>query len=75
MTYFCRDKFGKTMVMTAISKGYQRIIRMLYDYGNRNENVNLMTLWRNEYETVKTDQVNDESLSEFNFAICLFFII
>lgn len=61
------DKFGKTMTMTAISKGYRRIIVLLSEYSNMNEhyNVNMTTMCTNEYETAKTNWQNDECLGEF----------
>lgn len=56
------------MTMTAISKGFRRIMKLLYDYGNRRENnVNLKTKWTNEFEMAKSGQNNDELLGEFNF--------
>lgn len=58
------------MTMTAISKGFRRIMKLLYDYGNRREdNVKLKTKnkWTNEFEMAKSGQKNDELLGEFNF--------
>lgn len=64
--YFYRDKFGKTITMTAISKGYQRIILLLSEYSTINEyNVNVTTMWTNEHKMAKTNRKNDECLGEF----------
>ncbi|VVC25686.1 Sterile alpha motif/pointed domain,Sterile alpha motif domain,Ankyrin repeat-containing domain,Ankyrin [Cinara cedri] len=55
------DKFGKTMTMTAIAKGFIRIMKILSEYGNRQEDGNLNE-WKNKYETaIPTDrQQNDD---------------
>lgn len=57
------------MTMTAISKGFRRIMKLLYDYGNRQENnVKLKTKWADKFETAQSDQKNDELLGELNFS-------
>lgn len=53
------------MTMTAISKGYRRIIKLLSEYCNRQENNTMSkTTWSNEYETANTDRQNNELLGE-----------
>jgi len=53
------------MTMTAISKGFRRIMKSLSEYCNRQENnTKLKTTWSNEYETANTDQQNDKLLGE-----------
>jgi len=53
------------MTMTAISKGFRRIMILLSEYCNRQENnLKLKTIWSNEYETANTDRQNDELLGE-----------
>jgi hypothetical protein len=64
MTRFCSDKFGKTMTMTAISKGFRRIMKIL-DFSNHENNVKSKTIWTNKFETDQTDQLNDERIGEF----------
>uniref|UniRef100_A0A2S2Q6K2 Ankyrin repeat and SAM domain-containing protein 3 n=1 Tax=Sipha flava TaxID=143950 RepID=A0A2S2Q6K2_9HEMI len=55
------DKFGKTMTMTAISKGFRRIMKIL-DFSNHENNVKSKTIWTNKFETDQTDQLNDERI-------------
>lgn len=57
------------MTMTAISKGFQRVMKLLYEYGNRQEcNTELKVMRTNAFKTAKTDQQNNEHLSEFDFS-------
>lgn len=54
------------MTMTAISKGLQRVMKLLYEYDNRQEcNKELKIMWTNEYEVAKSGHQNDENLSKF----------
>lgn len=64
--FFYSDNFGKTMTMTAISKGFRRIIKLLSESNKLHENslnnVNLKALWTNRFETAEIGLQNDESL-------------
>lgn len=44
------------MTMTAISKGFLRIMKLLSEYGNRQERHNTLDIWTNDDQTTKTDQ-------------------
>lgn len=54
------------MIMTAISKGFRRIIKLLSEcnklHENNLNNVHLKTIWTNRFETAETALQNDESL-------------
>lgn len=55
------------MTMTAISKGFRRIMKLL-DFNNQENNVKSKTMmWTREYVTDQTDQQNDERIGEFIF--------
>ncbi|KAE9545429.1 hypothetical protein AGLY_000972 [Aphis glycines] len=56
------DNFGKTMTMTAISKGFQRVMKLLYEYANRHEKKVLKTTWSEKLEMTKNNHQNDEHL-------------
>ncbi|XP_015367742.1 PREDICTED: ankyrin repeat and SAM domain-containing protein 3-like [Diuraphis noxia] len=57
------DNFGKTMTMTAISKGFRRIMTLLYEYGNKHEkNLLKSTSWSEKIEKSKNNLQNDECL-------------
>lgn len=53
-TNFYSDNFGKTMTMTAISKGFRRIMKLL-DFQQENK-VESKTMWSNEFKTNKSDE-------------------
>eukprot|EP00102_Acyrthosiphon_pisum_P024931 XP_016662141.1 PREDICTED: uncharacterized protein LOC100575494 isoform X1 [Acyrthosiphon pisum] len=56
------DNFGKTMTMTAISKGFQRVMKLLYEYGNRHEKNVLNTTWSEKLENARKNPQSDERL-------------
>lgn len=57
------------MTMTAISKGFQRVMKLLYEYGNRQEcNTELNFMRTNSSKIVKTDQQNDENLGKLDLS-------
>lgn len=66
-TCFYRDNFGKTMTMTAISKGFQRVMKLLYEYENRHEKNVLNTTWSEKLEMTRNNHQNDDHLGMFNF--------
>lgn len=55
------------MTMTAISKGFRRIMKLL-DFSNQENNVKSKTIWTNEFESDKTNQLNDERIGETIFS-------
>lgn len=64
------------MTMTAISKGFRKIMRLLSEYGNEQENnVKIETMWTNTPEMIKTDRQNDERLGELNLIAKYFLFI
>lgn len=52
------------MTMTAISKGFLRVMKLLYEYGNRHEK-NLETRWSEKFDMSKSNHQSDEHLGEF----------
>lgn len=54
------------MTMTAISKGFQRVMKLLYEYGNRHEKKILKTTWSEKLEMTKNNHQNDEHLGMFH---------
>ncbi|XP_060836982.1 ankyrin repeat and SAM domain-containing protein 3-like isoform X1 [Rhopalosiphum padi] len=56
------DNFGKTMTMTAISKGFQRVMKLLYEYENRHEKNVLNTTWSEKLEMTRNNHQNDDHL-------------
>lgn len=64
------------MTMTAISKRFQRVMKLLYEYGNRQEcDTELKIMRTNESKIAKTDQHNNEHLGEFDFTKNIYEII
>jgi len=55
------------MTMTAISKGFQRVMKLLYEYANRHEKKVLKTTWSEKLEMTKNNHQNDEHLGMFHF--------
>ncbi|XP_025204326.1 ankyrin repeat and SAM domain-containing protein 3-like [Melanaphis sacchari] len=56
------DNFGKTMTMTAISKGFQRVMKLLYEYENRHEKTMLKTTWSEKMKMTKNNHQSDENI-------------
>lgn len=65
--FFLSDNFGKTMTMTAISKGFRRVMELLYEYGNRHEKNVLKTTWSQKLENARNNPQSDECLGVFHF--------
>jgi len=64
--FFYSDNFGKTMTMTAISKGFRRIMKLLSECSKIHENnVNSKTMWTNKFENVSNEQQFDKNLGMF----------
>jgi len=55
------------MTMTAISKGFRRVMKLLYEYGNRQEKNVLNTMWSEKIEKAKNIHQSDERLGVFHF--------
>jgi hypothetical protein len=55
------------MTMTAISKGFQRVMKLLYEYENRHEKNVLNTTWSEKLEMTRNNHQNDDHLGMFNF--------
>lgn len=55
------------MTMTAISKGFRRIMKLLSECGKPVENnVDFKAMWTNKIKTVQTEDQNDECLGLLN---------
>lgn len=50
------------MTMTAISKGFLRIMKLLSEYSNRQESHNMLDMWTNDDQTIKTNEECAESI-------------
>lgn len=55
------------MTMTAISKGFRRVMKLLYEYGNRHEKNVLKTTWSQKLENARNNPQSDEYLGVFHF--------
>lgn len=53
------------MTMTAISKGFRRVMKLLYEYGNRHEKNVLNTTWSEKLENARNNPQSDEHLGVF----------
>lgn len=55
------------MTMTAISKGFRRVMKLLYEYGNRPEKNVLNNTWSEKLENARNNPQSDERLGVFHF--------
>lgn len=64
------------MTMTAISKGFRRIMTLLNEYGNKHEKTVLKTTsWSEKMEKTKNNHQSDERLGVFHFTKYAYFLL
>ncbi|XP_050424302.1 uncharacterized protein LOC126835637 isoform X2 [Adelges cooleyi] len=60
------DKFGKTMTMTAISKGFRRVMKLLSGYCNKRGNdIKIENTWEDHHEFSNFDKENDNERLDY----------